>query len=61
MARTSDQELAVLLQRGRAVVLVLGLALVEATLLPRDVGDEQGQGDGIFVRFPDHGVVRSWL
>lgn len=61
LARTSDQELAVLLPRVRAVVLVLGSAPVEATLLPRDVGNEQGQRDGIFVCFPDHGVARSQL
>lgn len=61
LARTSDQELALLLQRVRAVVLVLGSALVEPTLLLGDVGKEQGQGDGIFVHFPEHRKAGSWL
>lgn len=50
-----------LLQRVRAVVLVLGSALVEPAVLPRDVGDEQGQRDGISVHSPEHRVAGGWL
>lgn len=51
---TSDEELSVLFQRVGAVVLVLGSALVEATLFLRDISNDQCQRNGIVVSFLDH-------
>lgn len=50
-----------LLQRVRAVVLVLSSALVEATVLLGDVSNDQRQGNGVVVDFLDHRVAGSRL
>lgn len=50
-----------LLQRVRAVVLVLSSALVEATVLLRDISNDQRQRNGVVVSFLDHQVTGSRL